>query len=151
MRFSRRRNQPTSTHASRVIAWGDQIVKVHRWLRSELNSIQAHVDAGEVPRLQPVVQAQCLSFCDALHSHHTGEDDGAFPQLELEFPQLTETVARLRREHQTVARILTDVRALLESEVEPSRLRERLAELSEQLDAHMDFEEAEIVEALNAY
>jgi hemerythrin len=58
-------------------------------------------------------------------------------------------VTRLRREHQKVARILVDVRSLLETEVGQSELRDRLAELSQELDAHMEFEEAEIVAALN--
>lgn len=111
--------------------------------------MQSQIDRGDVPRLQPVLLAQCLSFCDALHAHHTGEDDTAFPRLELEYPALAVTVERLRREHQTVARILSDVRVLLETDVEQSQLRDRLAELAQELDAHMRFEEAEIIDALN--
>ncbi|WP_347813416.1 hemerythrin domain-containing protein [Actinomadura sp. KC216] len=66
----------------RFAAFGDQLVRVHGWLRAELarlsDDVDAYLDGGAPPR---TLEAHCLTFCAALERHHTGEDDDAFPAL----------------------------------------------------------------------
>lgn len=79
----------------RVIAWGDELVKLHDGFRRQLALLRT-------PGSRPDPREHCLTFCEALHVHHTGEDDVLFPHLDRLHPELAEVLARLRREHQVV-------------------------------------------------
>jgi iron-sulfur cluster repair protein YtfE (RIC family) len=157
-------NATSPSTPERVEALGEQLVEVHRWFRQELASVRAEVDAylsggaaatpapGTPPDLGAELRRHCLTFCADLHGHHTGEDSLLFPLVEEERPDLAAVLGRLRREHQTVARIITDLEAVL-ADVEiaqPADVRARLEALSAELEAHLDYEEAQLVEALNA-
>lgn len=152
MRFRRRRRAaPVAAETARVVAWGDQLIKVHRWLSGELEKLQTELtDEADRPSLDPVVLARCMSFCDALRAHHHGEDDGMLPHLQAERPELRDVVGRLRHEHMVVAGILNDVRTALAEEPDVTALRGRLAELAAKLAEHFAYEEGQIVRALNS-
>jgi hypothetical protein len=92
----------------RLTAFGDQLIEIHLWLREELAALHEHVDSyldgsGGRPR---ELRAHCLGFCSALSRHHTGEDDGAFPLLAEQFPELRPVIEELERDHHLVAGIL---------------------------------------------
>lgn len=144
------------------LTWGEGLVKVHDGLRFELAALRREVDAyfteagTGLPRVAPPLGMQlrtrCLTFCAAVHDHHTEEDNGGFPYVEQRRPELAPTMERLRREHVVVERLLTGIRELLDdvTRAEATKVRSTLDELAEQLLAHLAYEEAEIVEVLNA-
>ncbi|MER6173239.1 hemerythrin domain-containing protein [Streptosporangium sp. NPDC001681] len=87
----------------------------------------------------------CLTFCGALHAHHTNEN-GAFTVFEKEFPELAPVLDRLRREHHPVARALTDLQALLAgltsgSTADADRLRAELERPARDLEEYLACEE----------
>jgi hemerythrin-like domain-containing protein len=100
----------------RLTAFGNQLIEVHLWLREELarlrEDVDSYLDGGERPR---ELRAHCLTFCSALSRHHTGEDDGAFPVLAEQFPELRPVLEELRRDHHMVAGILRRLEELLGS------------------------------------
>jgi deazaflavin-dependent oxidoreductase (nitroreductase family) len=152
--------------AGRVKGMGDWIVEVHDWLRNELNELRRQVDSvidgsaasaviERPPRdLGQALQEHCLSFCEALKRHHTGEDTVAFPMLAKKFPALAPALAKLGEEHAVVGRLQEELQQLIEGyvpgESDPVKLRDDLEFLASALEAHYDYEEETIVDALNA-
>jgi deazaflavin-dependent oxidoreductase (nitroreductase family) len=142
----------------RVRGMGDFLVEVHDWLRQELKTLRAGVDeivAGRADSLtmEMSLRAHCVSFCEALTKHHTGEDMGAFPMLAQRFPALEPALAKLGEDHFVVAGLQKRIRGLVEGyvhgESDPVRLRDDFDALASKLEAHFAYEEETVVAALN--
>jgi hypothetical protein len=139
----------------RVRAFGNQLIEVHIWLREELEQLHEDVDAyldghGGLPRK---LQAHCLTFCSAVHRHHTGEDGGAFLVLADQFPELRPVLEELKRDHNMVSWLLGNLQKLLSDlgpESDPASIRAELDGLSSLLETHFTYEERQLVSALNA-
>ncbi|MGW5688609.1 nitroreductase/quinone reductase family protein [Nonomuraea sp. NPDC003754] len=136
---------PGAESAARVRAFGDELVRVHGWLRDELAKVRKGAAQGQ--GLSAELRAHCLTFCEALHFHHGAEDNVAFPHLEETHPELADALARLRREHTVVAGLIRRLRALLDEGGDAAGEVERLAA---ELEAHFDYEEEQLVPVLNA-
>ncbi|ONK15650.1 hemerythrin domain-containing protein [Streptomyces sp. MP131-18] len=142
----------------RLIAFGRELIAIHRWLRADLRRLrrdtEAHLD-GRTTRRPRELAAHCLSFCAALTAHHEGEDRGAFPELAAEFPELRPVIAKLVEDHQMVSEIQGNLERLLggiserPDEAEARRVRGELDGLSALLDSHFAFEERRIAAALD--
>ncbi|NUW37543.1 hemerythrin domain-containing protein [Nonomuraea sp. SMC257] len=132
----------------RAIAWGDELVKLHDTFRRDL----AELRSGSMRA--PALREHCLTFCEALHAHHGGEDDVLFPHLDGLHPELAAVLDRLRDEHQVVARLLARIRTLvgaLEAQGGGAdEVGEELERLARELEAHLDYEEEQLVPLLNA-
>jgi hypothetical protein len=126
--------------AARARAIGDELVRIHEDLRRELAAARAGVRDGGVE-----LRTHCLAFCGALDAHHTNED-GAFPRIERQFPELGPVLGRLRREHAVVARRIRQLQDLLDSKDDVGGHLERLAA---ELEAHFAYEEEQLIPALN--
>lgn len=124
----------------RMVALGDELVKLHDGFRRQLTALRQGTQGA------PELREHCLAFCDALHAHHEGEDSVLFPHLDGEHPELAEVLARLRAEHHVVAGLLARVRALSGA---GDGVREELDRLATELEAHLDYEEEQLVPLLN--
>ncbi|MFE5089592.1 nitroreductase/quinone reductase family protein [Streptomyces sp. NPDC056638] len=146
-----------------VNSLADKVMEVHTWLRGQLRQVKAEADAhfiaraahrgpGEppAPSLGLRIRQRCLAFCQALEFHHAGEDAHLFPGIARHHPHLTDTFARLADEHRTVARIQGELAALLAGIgiTEPERFHSELARMSTELNAHLDYEEEQILPLL---
>ncbi|MFC3997343.1 nitroreductase/quinone reductase family protein [Nocardiopsis sediminis] len=142
---------------------GDMLVRVHTWLRGQLDRVRVEADAyflaraahqgpGDPPPpgLGLQLRQHCLAFCESLEFHHTGEDTHLFPGLEEHHPHLRDTVARLREEHRTVERIQRELVELLGAidTADPQRFRAELELMSAELRAHLDYEEESLIPVL---
>ncbi|WP_442785297.1 nitroreductase/quinone reductase family protein [Amycolatopsis sp. H20-H5] len=141
--------------AARVKGMGDWLVEVHDWLRQELKEVRRQVDGAAPLRRPPSdLRAHCLSVCGALKKHHTGEDGGLFPMLAKRFPALAPALTKLGEDHMVVARLQEEIQRLVDDyvpgESDPARLRAELDRLTNELEAHFDYEERVVVTALNA-
>lgn len=140
----------------RVEALGDQLVEIHDMLRAELASLRRDLAAageggpGAAPTLEQQLRKKCLSFCDFLHGHHTAEDERLLPGLAESHPGLAPVLERLTREHSVISRALDRIQELVENG-DPVRVREDVERLAAEVEAHLDYEERQIVEALNSY
>ncbi|GAA2003366.1 nitroreductase/quinone reductase family protein [Nocardiopsis rhodophaea] len=134
----------------------DKMLEVHTWLRSQLRQVHAEVDAHfaavdahqgpgtpPAPGLGLHIRQRCLALCQTLKFHHTGEDEHLFPNVRGYHPHLASALDRLSEEHTTVARIQGELVALLADigRADPVRFRDELDQLSEELRAHLDYEE----------
>jgi deazaflavin-dependent oxidoreductase (nitroreductase family) len=123
--------------------FADKLVEVHTWLREQVRQLQA----GAVDRFGVELRQHCLTFCEALTFHHTGEDEHVFPGIETHHPHLADSLDRLRAEHRVVARIKGDLLALL-AEEDADGFRVELDRLAEELEAHLDREEGWLLPVL---
>ncbi|MEU7583258.1 nitroreductase/quinone reductase family protein [Streptomyces sp. NPDC041068] len=143
--------------------FADKMVQVHLWLRGQLRHVRdeteahfaalaAHQGSGvpPAPGLGLQIRQHCLAFCDALEFHHTSEDVHLFPAMAGYHPELRETFDRLADEHRTVARIQGELAALLADigSADPDRFRTELARMSQELTAHLDYEEESLLPIL---
>ncbi|MFI6798708.1 nitroreductase/quinone reductase family protein [Streptosporangium canum] len=141
----------------------EKLLEIHTWLRSQLRHVRAEADAhfaaraahqgpGEppTPGLGLQLRQHCLAFCESLEFHHTGEDAHIFPALASWHPHLRDTLDRLRDEHRTVSRIQGELRALLADigTADPGRFHAELDRMSEELTAHLDYEEESLLPVL---
>ncbi len=129
----------------RLMALSVQLIQVHQALRERLASLRP--DATAVPG---DLLSHCLSFCAAIHTHHTGEDHELFPALTAAHPELTPVIGKLEEDHVLVAGILGQLRDLLASRPEPAALQRELDGLTAILESHFSFEERRIAAALDA-
>lgn len=147
------------TDPARLRALGDELVRIHRGLREELAELLASVDdhvAGQwpAPDRPPVLGERlgerCLSFCQAVHDHHSNETGRGFPLLEERFPGLTPVLERLRREHDVLAGLRDRFQQTLAGAGHPGAVQAELRDLAAEMEAHFDREERQLVPALNA-
>ncbi|MFD5430775.1 nitroreductase/quinone reductase family protein [Kitasatospora sp. NPDC127067] len=136
-----------------VRSLADKLLEAHTWLRAQLRHVReeahAHVP-GRPAALGLQLRQHCLAFCDGLTHHHTGEDSAIFPALARSHPELAEALARLDEQHRAIGRIKEELVGLLAgiAITEPERLRTELDRMSAELEAHLDFEEAELLPVL---
>jgi hemerythrin-like domain-containing protein len=98
-----------SPEGDRVVALSLLLAQAHQVLRRQITELRAGL--GQRRLGDDALVTHCLAFCDALTSHHRGED-GMFSQLLREHPDLSATVANLVEDHEMIAAILSRVREL---------------------------------------
>ncbi len=149
--------------APAVTTLADKLTEVHTWLRGQLAQVHAETEAHFAARaahrgsgstapsgLGLQIRQRCLAFCQALEFHHTGEDGHVLPVMEGYHPHLRPVFDRLREEHRSIAAVQSALAALLAGVAiaEPDRFRAELTRMTEQLTAHLDYEDAEILPLL---
>lgn len=133
------------------------LVKVHAELRDELTALREGLGSAEAEAKGAAVRdapgpgrrlaRHCLTFCGALHAHHHNEDS-VFDLLQHEFPELADSLDRMREEHRVVARTVEELEALLTSGAAPATLLAELDRLATRLEEHFAYEEAQLIPAL---
>jgi hypothetical protein len=146
---------------------------VHGLLRQDLAAVErlavevaSGADAGEVvagvrtlETTGPLwrLRASCLHYCRFVHHHHRLEDRALFPELRRVNPALSPLVDRLQEDHRRVAGLIEGVEtavAALSAADEPmtrAAVAEALEALAAHLLAHLELEEASIVETLRRW
>ncbi|MGK5112578.1 MULTISPECIES: hemerythrin domain-containing protein [unclassified Geodermatophilus] len=130
---------------SRVAALGDELVRIHDSLRSDLRRLQDAVADG-TPSGRPLA-VHCLAFCGALTRHHTGEDAGAFPALAERFPDLRPLLEKMAQDHDLISGIVARVEEIAASG--DAALAGELDGLAAIMESHFSFEERRIRDALD--
>ncbi|MGN9844973.1 nitroreductase/quinone reductase family protein [Nonomuraea sp. H19] len=128
---------------------GDLLKQLHDGFRKELARIRGEV-AASGPRVVAQLRVNCLTMCHNLHVHHSHEDNGMLPGLERRYPELAPVLERLRAEHVVVQRLLEQLKTLLGADdVAPEALLSEVDRLIGELEAHLDYEEEQLVPLLN--
>ncbi|WP_214406439.1 nitroreductase/quinone reductase family protein [Pseudonocardia lacus] len=122
---------------------------VHDGFRRELALIRAEV-AASGPGLGAQLRINCLTLCDGLGNHHRGEDAGIFPAVASYRPDLADAIDRMRDEHERVAVLLAELRAVLDAD-RPDReaLLVEVDRLTGELEEHLLREEEVLVPVLD--
>ncbi|MCE7081957.1 nitroreductase/quinone reductase family protein [Streptomyces sp. ST2-7A] len=141
----------------------DKLLEIHTWLRSQLrhahHEVEAHLAARKAsgagappppPGLGLQIRQHCLAFCQSLDFHHSSENTHLLPALAEQHPHLRGTVERLREEHRVVARLQGELVTLLDdvTTAAPDHFRRELNRLSDELTAHLEYEESTLLPVL---
>ncbi|MGW4460950.1 nitroreductase/quinone reductase family protein [Micromonospora sp. NPDC004704] len=131
-------------------SWGTALRLVHDAFRRELALIRAEV-AGSGAGLGAQLRVNCLTVCQGLGLHHVGEDTAMFPALAEHHPALAPTMARLRREHETIAALVEDLRRVVSADgvAAPVVLAE-VDRLVDELERHLAYEEEQLIPILDS-
>ncbi|HUB40675.1 MAG TPA: hemerythrin domain-containing protein [Streptosporangiaceae bacterium] len=138
--------------SQRADAFSRQLRQAHQHLRDQLTRIRT--DLGRIDHADTELLVHCLTFCSAVTTHHTGEDDGMFTELLTARPDLAPTIQNLIDDHAAMAAILSQVRALaMEAATTPAAslpwLRRELDGLAAIAASHFGYEERAISTALD--
>ncbi|GCB48128.1 nitroreductase/quinone reductase family protein [Streptomyces sp. NL15-2K] len=129
---------------------GEAIKVVHDAFRRELALIRQEMSAG-TSTLGAQLRVNCLTFCQGLHNHHTGEDLGMFPVLADRYPDAAPALARLRHEHERIAELVEELRRTVTAEnADPATARAEVERLTAELEAHLTYEEEQLIPLLAA-
>ena len=120
---------------------GAALKLVHDGFRRELALIRKEF-AKSGPGLGTQLRMNCLTVCQGLQYHHTGEDAGLFPFLASRYPELTPTLDRLSLEHQKIAVLLEELQEVIsEDNPDPLLVLPEVGRLTDELESHLTFEE----------
>ncbi len=140
-----------------VPARTEEMAVIHRIFRRGfpmMAELVRQTPTGATARSEPI--AAHLDFLlNALHNHHSGEDDKIWPRLlERAAPQ-AELIARMEQQHEVVAERAQRVGTLLKAwSVNPedgSALATALDDFTAALVEHLDDEEAHVVPLIRAH
>lgn len=120
---------------------GEFLQRIHTAFRRELALIRKEVAASGTLGAQ--LRVNCLTMCQGLHYHHTGESQGLFPAIAAQHPELSNLVAALDAEHEQIAVLLDELEQLVSTPAPD--LLPKVDRLIALLTAHLDREEAELV------
>ncbi|MEV0184906.1 nitroreductase/quinone reductase family protein [Streptomyces sp. NPDC050625] len=130
---------------------GEAIRVVHDAFRHELALIRKEMADGNGSTLGAQLRVNCLTLCQGLHNHHTGEDIVLFPHLAGLHPHLAPTLERLRTEHEHIAGLVERLReAVSGAGSDPAAARAEVERLTNELEAHLAYEEEQLVPLLDA-
>ncbi|GII05416.1 nitroreductase/quinone reductase family protein [Planobispora takensis] len=132
-------------------SWGAALKLIHGAFRRELALIRKEVaEAG--PGLGAQLRVNCLTLCQGLHNHHTGEDTMMFPSLGEGRPDLAPILERLGREHEQIAARLDELQKILSAETaDSSTLLPEVERLIDELERHLDYEEEQLIPILDGH
>ena len=156
-RYRNGRSSSLLPAADRTAALSEQLMHVHQVLRERLTSLRQEAAGGTGHRTAGTaigedLLSHCLSFCTAIHAHHTGEDRHVLPALRAAAPELAPVIDNLTEDHALVTGILRQVRELLAPGRAPSgsdALVRELDGLIAILESHFSYEERRIAKALD--
>lgn len=130
---------------------GEALKVVHDAFRRELALIREEMKGGSGTTLGAQLRVNCLTLCQGLHNHHTGEDLGMFPVLAERFPEHAPVLARLGEEHERIAELVEELRRVVgTARVDPAVARAEVERLTAELEAHLTYEEQQLTPLLDA-
>jgi deazaflavin-dependent oxidoreductase (nitroreductase family) len=139
---------PPNPNASSV---GAALKLIHDAFRRELALVRKEITESGPGGLGAQLRVNCLTLCQGLHIHHTGEDTAMFPFLAERHPELAPTMDRLHAEHEKVAVLLADLRQVVSTEgADPQLVIREVERLTGELEAHLTYEEEQLIPVLDA-
>ncbi|MFD9206150.1 nitroreductase/quinone reductase family protein [Streptomyces sioyaensis] len=128
---------------------GAAIKAVHDGFRRELELIRKEI-AASGPGLGAQLRMNCLTLCQGLHNHHTGEDAGMFPMLGRHHPELAPALERMRQEHEKLALLLQELQGVISAkDADPQRVLAEVERLTGEVEDHLTYEEEQLIPVLD--
>ena len=137
--------------ASRLIAWSQELRRVHDRLRQALRlTREAFEDGGDVHGATRELLLYCHGFCVALDEHHRAEDRTLFPAIEAGNPQLALVLRSLQQDHSMIAHLLTGLREATDSAAPPDELARHVEGVAAIMESHFRYEERTLLDVLTS-
>ena len=141
----------TEGEKTRLIAWADEMRRVHDRLRTALRVTQEAITAGDPaePAARDLLLF-CHGFCAALTGHHEGEDHSLFPAVARAHPELRDTIRRLEQDHSMIGHLLGGLQAAVDRASTPEALGKHLEGIAAIMESHFRFEERKLLGVLES-
>ncbi|MFG2827757.1 nitroreductase/quinone reductase family protein [Streptomyces sp. NPDC048434] len=128
---------------------GAALKAVHDGFRRELALIRKEITESG-PGLGAQLRVNCLTLCQGLHNHHTGEDAGMFPMLGRHHPELAPALERMQQEHEKLAVLLAALQKVISAEgADPRSVLSEVERLTEEVEKHLAYEEEQLIPVLD--
>ncbi len=129
---------------------GTALKRLHDAYRRELAVLRREF-AASGPGIGAQLRINCLTACQGLRYHHTGEEGAIFPFLADRRPDLAPLLDRLAGEHERIAALLEGLRRTVsDTGADPAAARAEVTRLTQELERHFDDEEEHLIPALDA-
>jgi hypothetical protein len=140
----------TDGETARLIAWSDELRRVHERLRGALRlTREALGDAVASKAAARDLLIYCHGFCVALDGHHRGEDTSLFPAIEAAHPDLQPVLKKLQQDHSMIAHLLGGLRDATEQHALPDELARHVEGVAAIMESHFRYEERELLTVLD--
>ncbi|GIJ26712.1 cation-binding protein [Micromonospora qiuiae] len=128
---------------------GAALKMIHDAFRRELALIRDEVDRSG-PGLGAQLRVNCLTLCGGLTEHHRHEDAGMFAGIGAQRPDLAPVLDRLRGEHRRVAELVAQLQQTVNAgSADRDQVRAQVARLVADLEAHLAYEEEQLIPVLD--
>jgi hypothetical protein len=136
----------TEGEKTRLVAWSQELRRVHARLREALKITRAALGSGPQDQ-QPSrdLLLFCHGFCAALTGHHEGEDRDLFPAIAAAHPELRRTLRLLEQDHSMIARLLSEMQATVATAARPADLEQHLDGIAAIMENHFRYEEDKLL------
>ncbi|MER7559950.1 hemerythrin domain-containing protein [Nocardioides sp. NPDC126508] len=141
----------TEGEKTRLIAWADEMRRVHDRLRKALRVTQEAIAAGD--RAEPAARDLllfCHGFCEALTGHHQGEDRELFPAIGAAHPELRDTIRQLEQDHSMIGHLLGGLQSAVDQAATAETLGKHLEGIAAIMESHFRFEERKLLGVLES-
>ena len=141
----------TERETTRLVAWSQELRRVHARLREALSVTRASLADG-TPGEAAIrdLLLYCHGFCTALDRHHQGEDRTLFPALAAAHPQLRPVLRSLEQDHAMIAHLLGGLRAAVDRAAPPEDLDRHLDGIAAIMENHFRYEERQLLGVLES-
>nr|WP_018220003.1 nitroreductase family deazaflavin-dependent oxidoreductase [Salinispora pacifica] len=130
--------------------WSSSLKLIHDAFRRELAILRNEL-ARPGARLGAQLRINCLALCGGLGHHHRSEDDQLLPVVARHHPELADAVRRLREEHAAMDALLQQLQQVVgAADVDRASVRTEVDRLTAAVEAHLDYEEAQLLPVLAA-
>ncbi|WP_346071821.1 hemerythrin domain-containing protein [Saccharopolyspora thermophila] len=142
--------RPVSGGPPNAASPGAGLKLLHDAFRRELSLIRREI-AESGPGIGAQLRVNCLTVCQGLRNHHTGEDTTMFPFLTEHHPELAPVLERLRAEHERIATLVAELYKVVSSTAaDPALVRAEVDRLADELERHLAHEEEQLIPVLDA-
>ncbi|MEW2457587.1 hemerythrin domain-containing protein [Streptomyces albus] len=139
----------TERETTRLVAWSQELRRVHHRLRDALSVTRASLadgTPGEAATRELLLY--CHGFCAALDRHHQGEDRTLFPAIAAAHPQLRPVLRSLEQDHSMIAHLLGGLREAVDRAAPPDELDRHLEGIAALMENHFRYEERQLLTVL---
>jgi len=139
----------TEHDATRLVAWGQELRRVHTRLREAL-AVTQHAVAEGVPGeiASRELLLYCHGFCAALDGHHRGEDHTLFPAISAAHPELGGVLRKLEQDHSMIGHLLGGLREASDRAAPRDELERHLEGVAAIMESHFRYEERQLLTVL---
>jgi hemerythrin-like domain-containing protein len=135
----------TDREATRLVAWSQELRRVHERLRAALEVVRSSLEDGAAGEAARDLQLYCRGFCAALDGHHRGEDSTLFPAIAAAHPQLRPVLRSLEQDHSMIAHLLQGLRVATERGAAAAELDTHLEGIAAVMENHFAYEERQLL------
>jgi hemerythrin-like domain-containing protein len=136
--------------SDRLVAWGDELRKVHERLRNALDIARESLETDEPQQSPRDLLLYCWGFCTALKGHHRSEDASMFPMIVAVRPDLAPVIDNLVRDHSMLDHLIGGLEVALSSGASKEESLRHLDGIEAVMETHFGYEERQLIAVLNA-